>query len=231
MRFIERENEILKIIDKLSDEKLKFIVVGGYAVSALARHRFSVDLDIITRKKDINKFKKILEKEGYKIDIAKVGFDKVYSGEFLSYKKSINNLPLTVDLLVGSVVCRATNASWSFKHVNRYSVISTISGIESFARARVPEKELLTALKIHSGRRTDLRDVVLLMENADIARIIIHLRRGDLNILKKQIKRLIEMLKDEKLVNSLKGVFSISFDVNKQIENSKEKLEEIFHKI
>jgi molybdopterin-guanine dinucleotide biosynthesis protein len=48
MEFIERENEILKTIKTMADHKLDFVMVEGYAVSALARHRFSVDCEIVT---------------------------------------------------------------------------------------------------------------------------------------------------------------------------------------
>jgi hypothetical protein len=226
MKFIERENEILRIIKSFSSEGLDFIVIGGYAVSALARHRFSVDLDILIRKEDIEPFEKLLEQNGFKKHLER-GFDELYGGEFISYVKRINGLPVTADLLANSVVCRATNASWSFKYVKRYSAIASIAGIESLVNARVSERELLIAFKIHSGRRTDVRDITFLMENADVKRVIEHLKRGNLELLKKQIDRMIGMLKDKRLVDSLKGIFTIRHDVSKQIENARKNLEEI----
>ena len=60
MAFVERENEILKIIQGLVDADLEFIVVGGYAVSSLARHRFSVDCDIVIPKELLDEFEKFL---------------------------------------------------------------------------------------------------------------------------------------------------------------------------
>ena len=39
-RALARENEILRIIKSFGKSKLEFILVGGYAVSALARQRF-----------------------------------------------------------------------------------------------------------------------------------------------------------------------------------------------
>lgn len=58
-------------------------------------------------------------------------------------------------------------------------------------------------------------------------RIAKHLKRGDLKLLKAQINNIIEMLKDAKLVDSLKGVFAIRSDVSKQIESARKKLEKI----
>lgn len=102
-----------------------------------------------------------------------------------------------------------------------------MTGIELSARCRVPERELLIAMKIHSGRRADLRDVVVLMEGADIDKIVRHLKRGNLEKLKTQIDHMLEMLRDPRLVNSLKGVFFIQRDVISDIKRTHRILERI----
>ncbi|MEA2089911.1 MAG: hypothetical protein U9O89_04035 [Thermoproteota archaeon] len=94
MKFIERENEILKVIKRLAEAKLDFVVVGGFAVSGLTRHRFSVDCDLVFIRKEVEKFKKILEGEGFTKHVEKAGFDGVYGGEFKSYKKEVDGLPV-----------------------------------------------------------------------------------------------------------------------------------------
>ena len=78
--------------------------------------------------------------------------------------------PVAVDLLVGSLVCRATQASWSFDYIKRFSAAATISGCGFSVECRIPERELLIAFKLHSGRRADVRDFVMLTENAEEAR-------------------------------------------------------------
>jgi len=176
--FVERENKILKTIRAFADACLDFVVVGGYAVSGLGRHRFSVDLDVVIDEKDLGAFAKILEERGFERHAERAGFDEVYGGRFVSYVKRVNGLPVTADLLVGSLVCRATRVSWSYEYIKRHSIVTEVAGIELSARCRVPERELLIALKIHSGRRADLRDVVVLMEGADIDKIVRHLKRG-----------------------------------------------------
>jgi len=220
MEFIERENEILRTIRNMTEAKLDFIVVGGYAVSALAKHRFSVDCDIVISKKNFVEFGKILEKEGFKKHIEKVDFDETYAGEFVSFKKSMNNLPVTVDFLVGSLVCRTTDASWSFEYIKKHSIEAKISGTEFSIVCRIPEKELLIAFKIHSGRRADIRDVIMLTEGADLEKVVNHLKRGNMKALKDQINKIISALEDKNLVDSLKGVFTLTVDVKKQIENT-----------
>jgi len=231
MKFIERENEILATIRSFWDAGLEFVVVGGYAVSGLARHRFSVDLDVVIKKEYVDTFTQILEEQGFEKHIEHTGFDDVYKGEFVSYVKRIYGLLVTVDLLVGSLVCRATAASWNYGYIKRNTMETDVTGIELSVRCRVPRRELLIAFKIHSGRRADVRDIVVLMEQADIEKIGTHLKRGSLEQLQAQIDRMIEMLRDTRLVDSLKGVFSISHDVTKQIERAYRVLEELKNRI
>jgi len=46
-----REAEIIRLLKILSSQAGKFVVVGGYAVNALASHRFSVDCDLVIAEK------------------------------------------------------------------------------------------------------------------------------------------------------------------------------------
>jgi len=225
--FVKRENEILRVIRSFTDAGLEFVVVGGYAVSGLGRHRFSVDLDVVIDEKDLEAFTRILEEKGFSRHVERGGFNEVYGGKFVSHAKKIDDLPVTVDLFVGSLVCRTTEASWSYEYIKRYSIETEVTGIELSARCRIPERELLIALKIHSGRRADLRDVIVLMERVDIDKLIRHLKRGDLKKLRTHIDHMLEMLRDSKLVDSLKGVFSIRRDVRGEIERAYRVLERI----
>lgn len=231
MAFVERENEILKIIQGLVDADLEFIIVGGYAVSSLARHRFSVDCDIVIPKEQLNEFEKFLNEQEYKKHIERSGFDENYSGEFVSYERRVLDLPVTFDLLVNSLVCRATGASWSYEYIQEHSIEVNIPGIEASVRSRIPEKELLIAFKIHSGRRADVRDVIMLVENADAEKVLIHIKRGDIEELKNQLGKANDALVDKNLSDSLKGVFTLTVDVEKQITNSKKFIQAIFSRI
>ncbi len=60
----------------------------------------------------------------------------------------------------------------------------------------------MIAFKIHSARRTDGRDTAMLMENLDRDKVLIHLRRGKAEVLKKQLwKKLLVTIKiAEKIV-------------------------------
>ena len=50
MEFVKRENEIMLTLNRFVEEELDFVVVGGYAVSGLGAHRFSVDCDVVIPK-------------------------------------------------------------------------------------------------------------------------------------------------------------------------------------
>jgi len=231
MGFVERENEILKTIQSIVEARLDFIVVGGYAVSALAKHRFSVDCDVVIPQDSLGKIGEVLERKGFQRHVERSGFDETYGGEFVSYKKEIIGLPVTIDLLVNSLVCRSTEASWSFEYIKKHSVEANIPGTGASVSCRIPEKELLIAFKIHSGRRADVRDLVMLRENADLEKVIRHMRRGNIEALKNQINNVVSALEDKKLVDSLKGVFTLTVDVEKQIENAKKFIDAISRRL
>lgn len=228
MKFLDRENEIILVLKKLLD--FKVIVVGGYAVSARAKHRFSIDCDIIISKTDLEKISDTLRKEGFEKTITKDNFDAEYGGKFIRFIKKIDGLPVSIDLLVNSLVCRTTGASWKFDYILKNSDKTIVAGIEGSVECLVPSKELLLAFKIHSGRKTDLRDIIMLRD-ANWSDVKAHIKKGNLDILKKQIEFLIKELDNEKLVDSLKGTFQLKEDVKKIIQDTKEKLRDLFNSL
>lgn len=231
MEFIGRENEILRILRKMTEKRLDFVVVGGYAVSSLARHRFSVDCDLVVSRSELEKIEDFLKEEGFEKHVVKTGFDVVYSGEFVSYRKEVGGLPVNIDFLVGSLVCRATEAAWSFDYIKKNSIEANITGIETSVVCRIPEKELLIAFKVHSARKADIRDIIMLREDADLEKVLKHLMRGREEALKEQVKRIVEALDDPNLVDSLKGVFTLTADVKKQIESTRKDVNVILKKL
>lgn len=188
----------------MRDENLEFILVGGYAVSAFS-HRFSVDAYLVVKDRDLEKFRKILEEEGYK-EIQKKDLKKPYQGKFVSFQKD-EELPVTVDLLVNSLGCRQTEASWGFDYLEENSVEETIEGSEKNLGAKIPEKELLIAIKLHSGRLTDIRDIVALSTNSDYNKVKRHADRGNKKKLEEILEKAEETIRSENFKDSFKGVF------------------------
>ncbi|PSQ47969.1 hypothetical protein BRD19_08130 [Halobacteriales archaeon SW_7_65_23] len=101
----------------------------------------------------------------------------MYSGRYLAYVKD-EVLPVTIDLLVDELQCRQTDASWSYQYFEDHSVEKTVEGSGESVRVQVPTEELLIAVKLHSGRLTDARDVVALIEDADLEKVENHIDRG-----------------------------------------------------
>jgi len=220
---IEKENSIFDILQKFIYEKLEFVVVGGYAVSSF-KHRFSVDADIVIKKSDLEKFENILLKQGFKKTINKE-LENVYASQFVRYEKNT----ASIDLLIDALACRQTGASFSYDLVFNHSSKRKIIGIEKEIDVLIPEREILIVVKIHSGRLTDFRDVAALAKDSDLSLIKKYLFRGNKKEILKNLKRLDDIVNDQKFVDSFKGVFmekkfDIDFKKVKEISKLDEKI-------
>lgn len=215
--FIDRENEIFEVLERFNAEGLDFVVVGGYGVSAY-QHRFSVDADIVIQPEDLDRFTDELEKQGFEKDTDR---DLVYSGRYLAYIKD-KELPVTIDLLVDELQCRQTDASWSYQYFRKHSVQKEIEGSEKSVEVAVPEPELLIAVKLHSGRLTDTRDVVALIDGAEMEQVQTHIDRGNQDKVNQMLENIGETVSDSDFEDSFKGVFSQGTLPETQIQKLKE---------
>ena len=170
---LEREQEVMRTLSLFLDKDLNFIVVGGYAVSTYKK-RFSIDLDVIVKEKDLEKFEEILKKKGYVLHYEKE-ISLLYGENFKRFIKKIRNLPVNIDLLINGLVSRTTDATWSFDYIKNHAVKRKLNSLVFLT----PEKELLIAMKLHSGRLSDIRDIVALMPcNKETLKR--HLLKGDI---------------------------------------------------
>ena len=157
----------------------------------------------------------------------KHGFDDVHGGEFVSFCKKVEYLPVTVDILVASLACRQTGAVWSYPYIKENSSRGIVAGIEKSAEASVIQKELLVAFKVHSGRDTDLRDIVMLSRELNFDKVRKHVKRGDKSKLDKQVVHEVKLIADPRFLPSLKGMFEIPGDFSKEIARAMEFLERL----
>jgi hypothetical protein len=232
---LSRESEVIRIINLLSGSKLGFIVVGGYAVSA-HKKRFSIDLDIVIKEADVGKFGKLLEEEGYSGRYSKE-ISIVYGEKFRRFEKRMDrgtrtpkasgNSAVSIDMLINGVVCRLTNASWSYELLLENSAKSVLQGAEFLA----PSKELLIAMKIHSGRFSDVRDIVALYENTDQAATLKYIKRGDIKKLKAMLHKEIEFMESPNFRDSFKGVFGFHVYKEQDIVNAAKGLRAMLKKL
>jgi len=115
----------------LSNQKLDFVVVGGYAV-ATYRKRFSVDLDLVIKEENLQEFESICKKEGYNACYDK-DINLLYGEKFKRYyddfkegkigrgKKQCKLLsyhPHGLDLVLAHVL--ANNNSLSFEEAKTF---------------------------------------------------------------------------------------------------------------
>ena len=59
---LEREKEVLRLIELFKENNLKFIVIGGYAVSTYKK-RFSIDLDLVVKEEALEDGKQTWERQ------------------------------------------------------------------------------------------------------------------------------------------------------------------------
>jgi len=199
---LEREQEVIRILTLILNEGFDFIIVGGYAVSTYKK-RFSIDLDLIIQEKDLEKFEKFLEKEEYYKHYEK-NIALLYGENFKRYEKKMRNLPVDVDLMINGLVSRTTDATWGFDYVKKNSVKRRLNNLEFLT----PSKELLISMKLHSGRLSDIRDIVALMPCNEIE-LKKHLFKGDFEKLKKSMKKQADFLEKPQFNDSFKGIFGI----------------------
>ena len=217
--FSNREKECFTFLKLIHKEK-KYVIIEGYAVSSFGFPRFSVDLDITIPENELPFFKKLASDNGYEFIIGKE--DLAYSGKFERYEKDF----VSIDLLINGVQSRQTGYHYPFQYVFNNSQIRETIGWDQTnkVKVRIAKKEMLIALKIHSMRMADTRDIIMLCyEIPDIQIILNHLKNGPKEKITEHINELLTVLNDKKLKNSLKGVYTIDDKLYKRtIKNCKQ---------
>jgi hypothetical protein len=108
--------------------------------------------------------------------------------------------------MVDALGCRQTEAEWSYRYLAENAVTKELRTGRPIT-AQIPERELLFAVKLHSGRKADSRDLVVLAKDADYDRIATHLHRGNLEKLASRIDTVLDRLTSDGFEDAFKGVF------------------------
>jgi hypothetical protein len=204
MSLTERQSELVDTHRAIQDDELPYVLVGGWAVTAF-QTRFTTDVDMVIPEASLGGYASLLDDLGYTkqfdSDVA-----NVYEGRIVGYEKPVGENAVEFDVLVGALRCRQTDAEWSYRYLEKHSVIESLNVAEDLA-ARIPEPALLFALKLHSGRVADARDLVVVGSQTDFDQIRQHLHRGKSEALEEQIERVLERLEEGGFEDSFKGVF------------------------
>lgn len=204
--FSLRETEIFRALEKI--RHCDFVVIGGYAVNVYTLPRFSVDCDIVVKG---NQHLKCIEAELVKLgyEKEKTPSDAQYCQEFLRYEKTIEeNFSVSMDILVGKVSDRLSNAVFEAGWIFENSRIQTLRGKTIFdqIKARVVDIDALIAMKVASCRATDIRDVFMLCPNMKSPEWIKRevKKRTELS---KRIAKIIEKVESKQFNDGLAGVY------------------------
>jgi hypothetical protein len=215
-----REAEVIRIFKVLRSSFNKFVVIGGYAVSALGAHRFSVDCDVVIPEKDLPAFEKVLWREGYRKAKASNVNRGAHGSKMAKYSKLIGGRRVSVDIGINSIVCRDTDGEWSYELLSKNSTEMNISGVTSSTIALVPRKELLIAMKLHPARDTDIRDVVILRDDVDWHAVAEFADTGIRRKVVAQLDSAIERIGSRRFPSALKAEFGLRVDVASAIEET-----------
>src|SRR3989344_3903342 len=129
----------------------------------------------------------------------------------------MNNLPVDIDLLINGLVSRTTDAAWGLDYIKKHSVKRRLNNLEFLT----PERELLIAMKFHSGRLSDIRDIVALMP-CNKEKLKQHLLKGDIKKLKQSMKKQASFLDKPQFDDSFKGIFGIHRYNEKDVRTAQE---------
>jgi hypothetical protein len=204
MSLQERQAELVATHQAVQDAELPYVLVGGWAVSAF-QIRFTTDVDMVLPEASLNEYDALLSELGFEKQFDS-NVANVYEGRTIRYEKAVGENAVQFDALVNAMRCRQTDGEWSFRYLHEHSVVESID-VAPDLTGRIPEPALLFALKLHSGRLADTRDLVVISTRADLDRIGQHLRRGDSEKLRERINGVLERLDDEGFADSFKGVF------------------------
>jgi hypothetical protein len=204
MSLPERQSELIDTHRAIHDADLPYVLVGGWAVSAF-QTRFTTDIDSVIPATATDEYERLLGDLGYE-KTAEDDVSKIYAGRMIQYSKHVGDNTVTFETLVDAMGCRQTDAEWSYRYLHEHSTIESLEVAENL-KGRIPEPALLCAMKLHSGRLADTRDVVVISLQADFDRIERHIHRGDPEKLQQQIDQVVARLRQDGFEDSFKGVF------------------------
>jgi hypothetical protein len=200
----EREAELVDTFRAIQAEGLPHVLVGGWAVSAF-QARFTIDIDVVVPSDALDDYEAVLTDRGYS-RVLDQDVSNVYEGRMVGYEADVGGNTVGFEAMADALRCRQTDAEWSYRYLEKHSTIRDLEMAPEI-EARIPDPALLFAIKLHSGRTADTRDLVVIASEADLDQVDRHLHRGDKERLAKRIEQVLDRMTDENFEDSFKGVF------------------------
>ncbi|WP_257300570.1 nucleotidyltransferase family protein [Haloarchaeobius sp. FL176] len=216
----DRSEALIEVLEELEQSDIGFVLVGGYAISQFET-RFSTDLDLVIAPDDYDEVVTFLEARDFErtADLEVPPEETIYNREIECFERSEGlPHPVGVDILVNGLGCRQTEAEWSFDYLRTHSTSTTVSGGTRSTTARAADGEVLVAAKLHSGRKTDLADVLAAIPSIDLDMVETHLHRGDGDALRAQLSEAQAFIEEGGLDHRFKSMFGQSSASAEDIE-------------
>ena len=204
MSLPERQSELIDTHRAVQSAGLPYVLVGGWAVSAF-QTRFTTDIDTVIPDTALCDYDSLLDHLGCEKQFDK-DVSNEYEGRIIQYTKPVGDNRVKFEALVDAMGCRQTGAEWSYRYLHEHSTLESLDVAEDL-EGSIPEPSLLFAMKLHSGRKADTRDLVVISTRAEFDRIERHLHRGDPEKLAGQIETVLDRLQQDGFEDSFKGVF------------------------
>jgi len=205
-----RETEIIRILRVLNEATDGFVVIGGYAVNAHGQHRFSADCELATNRDNVPLIDSTLLGEGYELRRSEVR--PPIGVTIREYAKSVGGETASIELLVDTVVNTTTRGIWTYKFIRENSSEAIMVGTTDSTPSKVAQRNLLVAMKLHSGETQDFEDVVMLSERVDWKTVARCAACGSKQQLIDQIDYVIGEIPSAKFASELKSIFSMRSD-------------------
>jgi hypothetical protein len=228
-----REEQILDILKQIYPNKDKFTLIGGYAVDAYSpQPRYSQDCDLVISESDYKGFEKILNEQGFVVK-ERINRDQQVDGVVKTWKfrKFVNKQRVEVDLLIDAVKCRQTDAIWTEQEIKSGSGERRVVGLSDTVNSNVASKELLIAMKLHSGRDPDLRDVVMLQDSVDWDLVAKFTTKGSKQKVLDQLDNALKNIQREQFETSIKASFYTKESQGKRISLALTNIERLKEKL
>ncbi len=97
-----------------------------------------------------------------------------------------------------------------FDYLHDHSHQQEVSGGIVTTTPRVINGAVLAAANLHSGRETDLRDILAVAEGISLNTVTPHLQQGDDGALREQLERGLEILESDELKHGYQSDFGVS---------------------
>lgn len=153
-----RENALLAA---MNDWRPEATTVGGYGASTQSIPRYSVDLDLVIKRAELESARAHLTNSKLKKVKERVEIEKNYGGSWERWEGGPEDI--TVDLLVDSVTDRTFKVPFSYEEIRKDAQVMDLIGIRAKGpRMLVASREVLIVLKVQPMRTRDIGDIACL---------------------------------------------------------------------